>query len=162
MIFLTVGSEFPFDRLVRAVDYIIDSGKFSKQVFAQVGNSRYKPRHMSWETIMERGDYIQRLKDSDGVIAHAGMGTILACLELQKPLLVMPRQAKFGEVVNDHQLGTAFRFEEMGQILVAQNETELEQHIGRLLKFRPRVRQEGTQMIINCVREFLDKLEVSK
>ena len=43
MIFLTVGTQFSFDRLVIAIDRIIDDGLISEPVFAQIGESSYKP-----------------------------------------------------------------------------------------------------------------------
>ena len=50
------------------------------------------------------------------IVAHAGMGTILTALEIGKPLLVMPRRAALGEHRNDHQLATARRFADLGEL----------------------------------------------
>jgi len=53
MIFLTVGTQFPFDRLVRAVDSIIDKGLISETLFAQIGESSYKPRNFESAACLE-------------------------------------------------------------------------------------------------------------
>jgi UDP-N-acetylglucosamine transferase subunit ALG13 len=45
MIFLTVGTQFPFDRLVRAVDEAFDNGAIDEEVFAQIGETSYRPRN---------------------------------------------------------------------------------------------------------------------
>ena len=37
MIFLTVGTLFPFDRLVNAVDKAVANGLITEDVFAQIG-----------------------------------------------------------------------------------------------------------------------------
>ena len=46
-------------------------------------------------------------------------------LDHGKPLLVMPRRRKYKEVVNDHQAALADKFEALGHILVARDETQL-------------------------------------
>ena len=46
MIFVTIGSMFPFDRLIRVMDdWTARSGR--KDVLAQIGNGGYVPQHMS-------------------------------------------------------------------------------------------------------------------
>ncbi len=92
---------------------------FGQEVFAQIGRGSYRPRNMDWVADLERDSFDERLRQSEAVISHAGMGTIIKCLDLQKPLLVVPRRKQFGEHVNDHQLGTARTFESLGDILVA-------------------------------------------
>jgi UDP-N-acetylglucosamine--N-acetylmuramyl-(pentapeptide) pyrophosphoryl-undecaprenol N-acetylglucosamine transferase len=63
------------------------------------------------------------LAKADLVVAHAGTGTALSCLEVgQKPLLV-PRSARHGEHVDDHQHQTARYLAERGLATVAAVET---------------------------------------
>ena len=155
MIFLTVGSEFPFDRLVRAVDDLADGEAFGEEVFAQIGRGSYVPRHMDWVANLKRESFDERLRQSRAVISHAGMGTIIKCMELQKPLLVVPRRKQFGEHVNDHQVGTARNFESLGDILVAYETDSLPARLRELCDFRPPSRRQGPQEVIRCVREFL-------
>ena len=49
----------------------------------------------------------------------------LSALELGKPVIVLPRQARHGEHRNDHQLATAAKFGSRGMVQVAQDETHL-------------------------------------
>ena len=107
MIFLTVGTQFPFDRLVKAVDDAAGKGAAGDEVFAQTGGGTYRPRNMKYVEKMERGEFAECVAKARAIIGHAGMGTILVAVEAGKPLLVMPRRAEFGEIVNDHQLATA-------------------------------------------------------
>jgi len=109
MIFLTVGTQFPFDRLVRAVDDIIEEGLISEALFAQIGESSYKPRNFESVACLEKGIYDDYVKQASSIIGHAGMGTINMALYNHKPLLVMPRLKRYNEVVNDHQLAVARR-----------------------------------------------------
>jgi UDP-N-acetylglucosamine transferase subunit ALG13 len=57
--------------------------------------------------------------EAAGIIAHAGMGTVLCALELGKPLLIVPRRASLGEHRNEHQMATARRLAELGSVSVA-------------------------------------------
>lgn len=69
------------------------------------------------------------------------MDRITMILDHDKPLLVMPRLRKYGEVVNDHQLTIARRFEELGHLLVAYQEEDLPRKAGELKHFVPKKRE---------------------
>lgn len=124
MIFVTVGHQMPFDRMVRAIDqWAMTNGR--DDVFAQIGTTAYVPEHIQWSARVDPMEFRQRIKDADVVVAHAGMGTILTAFELGTPILVMPRKGSLHETRNDHQIATAERFLEMGRLSVAMDETEL-------------------------------------
>lgn len=105
MIFLTVGTQLPFDRLVAAVDDW--AGASRARVFAQTGAGKYRPRHC------EHADYLapaladDLFRKADLIVSHAGMGSILTALKYQKRILILPRRASLGEHRNEHQLATA-------------------------------------------------------
>jgi UDP-N-acetylglucosamine transferase subunit ALG13 len=117
MIFVTVGEQLPFDRLISAVDDWAATSM--EEVYAQIGNSQLKPNVIQYKKHLDPLEFKQAFLAADVIIAHAGMGTIITAIELGKPLLVMPRQACFGEHRNDHQLATAKRFLQQGYISVA-------------------------------------------
>lgn len=118
MILVTVGSMFPFDRLIRAVDEI--AGRTGPQAFfAQIGDGRYEPVHMPFVRFLPREEFARLLAEAEMVLSHAGVGTIVDTLKFRKPLLVLPRRERLGEHVNDHQQGTARRFEALNHVLVA-------------------------------------------
>ncbi|MHC4774842.1 MAG: glycosyltransferase [Planctomycetota bacterium] len=124
MIFVTVGAQMPFDRLMRSVDAWAAT-RGGNDVFAQIGDTTWRPGHMQWTAILKPCDFRQRLYEADVVVTHAGMGTILTALEFGKPVVVMPRRGDLAETRNDHQLGTAAAFAEAGLVSVAWNEREL-------------------------------------
>jgi UDP-N-acetylglucosamine transferase subunit ALG13 len=108
MIFATVGTQLPFDRLIRALDDWAGAHR-DIEVFAQTGRGDYKPRHMEWSHDLHPREFRCRLEACDAVVAHAGMGTIISAVELGKHVIVMPRRAELGEHRNDHQLATVAR-----------------------------------------------------
>lgn len=105
MIFATVGSQTPFDRLVRALDAWCARGQ--AQVLAQIGAGGYEPRHMRWLRMCTPAEFRDHCRAAELIVAHAGMGSVLTALEFGKPLLLVPRRGDLGETRNDHQLATA-------------------------------------------------------
>src|ERR671918_56534 len=85
VIFVTVGSDEPFDRLIQAVDNW--AGQVGRQdVFAQIGRSRVRPRYIESTAFLDPPTFGVRLRSADVVVSHAGMGTILTALSYTKPL----------------------------------------------------------------------------
>lgn len=136
MIFVTVGHQTPFDRLVKSVDQWASSHP-EVEVFAQIGDGVYEPRHFTFSRWLEPAEFRRHLTDASAVVAHAGTGTILQVLLLEKPLLVMPRRASFQETRNDHQLGTAEHFAAEGLLLSAGNDDELFTQLDNLPDWQP-------------------------
>ena len=160
MIFVTVGDQLPFDRLVRIVDeWAVTSGK---EVFAQIGRTDWKPMHIAYKNFLTPEEFKVKLITSEAVIAHAGMGTIISALELGKPVLVMPRQADLGEVRNDHQHSTACRFLALNYISVAFDEAELKDKLDSLAKLVGHwkeggaVRPKPSHLLIKTIRDFIE------
>ena len=155
MIFLTVGTQFPFDRLVIAVDSGFNKALFDEGIFAQIGKSSYRPRNFESVVSLEKKVFDKYLKEASCIISHAGMGTIMMALDYEKPLLVMPRLTKYGEVVNDHQVAIARKFSELGYILVAYETKELSGKIKELMRFVPKKRCTQTDAIVARISQFL-------
>ena len=106
MIFVTVGSLYPFDRLVEACDQLAAASP-DQQWIAQIHEGSYEPTHMQFERYMDKASFDAAMADAEVIVSHAGMGTINGALALGKPLLVVPRRKAHGEHVNDHQVSGA-------------------------------------------------------
>ena len=139
MIFVTVGFQMPFDRLIRAVDEWAGATA-RRDVFAQTGDGEYRVRHIEAAPWLEPPAFRERLEQADAIVSHAGMGTILLALELGKPLLVLPRRAHLGETRSDHQVATAHELVARGWLLAAQDESELPARLAELAHFAPGAR----------------------
>jgi UDP-N-acetylglucosamine transferase subunit ALG13 len=55
-------------------------------------------------SLVQREVLLSKMRDADAIVCHAGSGTIRDALELGFRPIVVPRLARFGEHVNDHQL----------------------------------------------------------
>ena len=156
MIFVTVGTQLPFDRLIRAV-YAWAAQHPTIEIFAQVGPTRDRPQHIRFAPFITPREFDDYYAQATAVVAHAGMGTILTALEQGKPLLVMPRRADLGEHRNDHQLATVKRFQALGKIHVAFDEAELTTRLDHLAEIRPadRITPTASPGLITALKQFI-------
>jgi UDP-N-acetylglucosamine transferase subunit ALG13 len=154
MIFVTVGAQMPFDRLVLAVDaWAAVHG--ARDVFAQIGPGGREPPHLEWTRFIEPDEFRRRMTESDAVVSHAGMGTILTALEFGKPIVVMPRRGDLHETRNDHQVATAETFEKLGRVHVAHDEPELARWLDHVTELRPveLIAHSASPKLIGALRE---------
>lgn len=158
MIFLTVGTQFPFDRLVKEVDNAMDRGLVGDEIFAQIGQSSYQPRNFPAVSSLDKHAFDDKFRQASAIISHAGMGSITMAMEYQKPMLVMPRCKKFHEVVNDHQISIAKEYEKSGYILVAYTEDELADKLAELKTFVPKKRVTQPEAVARRIKDYLNSL----
>lgn len=105
MIFVTVGThEQPFDRLVRYMDHRKERGKIGEDVVMQIGFGTYEPKYCTWERLISYEKMHSYTADARIVITHGGPASFLMPLQMGKVPIVVPRQARFHEHVNDHQV----------------------------------------------------------
>jgi len=96
LIFATVGSsKTPFDRLVKAVDGL--ASIISEQVIVQLGASNYQPRAASYFKYCDSEKIASFIKEANIVISHAGFGIIADCIRMNKRLILIPREQRFGD-----------------------------------------------------------------
>lgn len=132
MIFVTVGTQLPFDRLVHTVDQWAGT-QGREDVFAQTGDTTHPPRFIEHVPHLEPATFQSYFDEASVIVSHAGIGTILSALELGKPLLIVPRRAELGEHRNDHQLATAERFSNVARnVIVAYHESDIERELERI------------------------------
>lgn len=158
MIFVTVGTDMAFNRLVHVVDeWAFDNGR--QDVFAQIGETDWQPRHIAWSKFLQPPEFARRFSEADAVVAHAGMGTILTALHLGKPILVMPRLASLGEQRNEHQLATAKHLSRLGKINVAVDESELRIRLDDMSQLCPRdqIGAYASDLLIGTLQNFIER-----
>ena len=157
MIFVTVGTELPFNRLVLQVnEWAQKAGR--TDVFAQIGEGAIRPSHVKWRYFLEPQEFQRCFAEAHVIIAHAGMGTILTALNAGKPILVLPRRLHLGEHRSDHQLATAQHLRDMGQIHVAFNDEELRAALDAIdeLSGCEKIAPYASQELVGTVRAFID------
>lgn len=117
MIFVTVGTQLPFERLLDAMDAIAADSR--EEIVAQTGSGQGRWSHLRSETQLHPDTFAEYFRAARIVVAHAGIGSILSAKRFGKPLVILPRRAALGEHRNDHQMATAKQVENIAGIHVA-------------------------------------------
>lgn len=146
MIFVSLGTQDkPFNRII---DYVISLKENlkeikSEKIIIQLGQTKLLKsdieRIESLENIiiydMLKPEKMKDIiKDADIIITHAGVGTIMECLERNKEIIVVPRKVENLEHVNNHQEEIAYEMEKQGFLTKVDTYEELENKIIMLLK----------------------------
>jgi UDP-N-acetylglucosamine transferase subunit ALG13 len=160
VIFLTVGSQLRFDRLTAAVDDWA-ARQPGVAVFGQVGDTDEPPVNFASVATMSPEEYQRRFAEADLIVAHAGMGTIIAALESGKPMLMLPRLASLRESRNDNQVGTARHFSKFGLFEVVESESDIPARLDHMLANLVSYRRAGdefgvTDRLIEAIRTFVN------
>lgn len=126
MIFLTIGSHEPFDRLVRALDVWAGQTGQGARVFGQItARAGHIPQHFEHVATLDPADYAARCAKAELIVSHVGMGTILTALQTGTPALLLPRKGALGETRNDHQIATAKKFIDRPGLSIVMEEADL-------------------------------------
>ena len=123
MIFLTIGTQLPFNRLVHALDDL--APVLPRNIFGQIGQSDYSPVNIEWSAFLKPADFDLKFRAASVIVSHAGVGTILSAQKHRKPLIIVPRLARYGEHRNDHQMATANQVKGKRGVYVANDIDEL-------------------------------------
>ncbi len=154
MILVTVGTQLPFDRLIRIVDKIAPT--LGQTVFAQTGPGSYVPQNIDWQAMVKPVDFAEILDRATLIVAHAGVGSVLMAQQHRKPIIVFPRHASLGEHRNEHQLATIVALENRPGIYVARTKEVLIDLLGQKLDAPDdtAVRPDRT-LLINRIQAFI-------
>lgn len=105
MIFVTVGThEQQFDRLIKKIDELKRDGIIEDEVVMQIGYSTYEPQYCEWKKLLTYNEMNEMYEKADIIITHGGPASFMKALELKKIPIVVPRQVKYAEHINDHQV----------------------------------------------------------
>jgi beta-1,4-N-acetylglucosaminyltransferase len=118
--FVSVGNAIqPFNRLTEGVLKI--AFKLPQPVFVQHGNTPF-PQDVGCITkpFIEMGEFSQCVAQADLLILHAGAGSVIHAVRAGKVPVVMPRRAKYGEHVDDHQVEFARALAGAGKVIMVE------------------------------------------
>ncbi len=156
MIFITLGSQkFQFNRLLREVDRLVENGIITDKVFAQIGNSDYEPKYYEYDRFLNREEFSKRQQECDIVITHGGTGAIIGALKKGKKVIAVPRLAKYGEHVDDHQLQLLHQFDEMHLIEACYDIADLANAYNKLSVTEYRHYISNTRAVIETIDKYI-------
>lgn len=159
MILITLGSQrFQFNRLLIAVDDLIERGVIDEEVFAQTGYSDYQPKHYPYKPFLDREEYAFWENRCSTLITHGGTGAIVGAVKKGKKVIAVPRLAKYGEHVDDHQLEIIHQFGAQNLICGLGDCTELEQALTFVKNHQFGTYVSNTASIIGSIERFIDAI----
>ncbi|MEP3421316.1 MAG: glycosyltransferase [Erythrobacter sp.] len=123
MILVTVGMQLGFDRLIEAMDDLAPT--LGTQIIAQTGKGSFQPRNMEARTKIGPAEFERLVQDSDLIVSHAGIGTVLTAQRFSTPIVLFPRRFDHGEHRNDHQVATVNNLKGRSGLVVAMDVDEL-------------------------------------
>ena len=109
MIFVTIGTHpGQFDRLIRRIDEI--APQIKEKIIVQRGFTKYIPKNVeSFTFVPSLEPYYKKARL---VISHSATSLLEFVLFNKKPLITVPRQKRFDEHLNDHQVEFALFLQE--------------------------------------------------
>jgi len=149
-IFVTVGSTYPFDRLIKEIDTLGKNKSY--EIFAQIGETKFKPKNIEFEEFLEYEEIQNKINWADIVISHAGVGTIIDCISKNKKLILSPRLKKYKEAIDDHQVEIAKAFEKKYKIKYTLNEKNIVNLLNSTKKF---IRNKKQNVLVNSIKELM-------
>ena len=146
-----------FERLIAKIEEEVDKGKLT-DVIVQAGNTKYTSKKMKIFDFIPMNKFNKFLSETDLVITHGGVGTIINALEQNKKVIAVPRLSKYKEHVNDHQLEIVSEFDKLGYIIGCPDLDKLDECLEKVKKFKPKKYVSNNSKLIKIIEDYIDNL----
>ena len=157
MVLVLLGTQNnDFTRLLKAVQENIDNKVIEDEVVVQAGFTKFDSKDMKIFDFIDKEKLFELIDKADLIITHGGVGSIIASLKKGKKIIVVPRQKKYGEHVNNHQLQIAKKFEQDGYVKYALELNELGNIILDMKDFKPKKFENNKSNVVSIVENFID------
>ena len=158
MILVTLGTQDKnFVRLLEKIDQLINNGLIKDKVIVQAGFTKYNSENMEIFDLIPQDEFNDLMDKADIIITHGGVGNIISALEKNKKVIAVPRLAKYGEHINDHQTQIIAKFNALGYIIGLQDVDELDDAVKQIKKFKPKKFVHDNSKMLNLVSELIVK-----
>ena len=157
MIFVCTGTQvYQFDRLLKELDRLVENGEIKDKVFAQTGASTYLPKHYEYKPFLSVDEFKEYQAEASLIISHGGTGALIGASKLGKNIIAVPRLAKFGEHVDDHQLQIVEVLEKEGYVRAVRDMDKLGETIA-LAEIDPITKKYSRESkVIPIIDNFID------
>ena len=153
MIFVTVGTHpESFERLIRRIDEI--APKVKEKIIVQRGFTKYVPKNCeSFEFADSLEPYFKKARL---VISHSATSLLEFVLFNKKPLITVPRQKRYHEHLNDHQVEFAVFLEEKTGIKAVLDTNELSPQLLNTYKKVAIIKKENLHQLQGFFTKFFE------
>ncbi len=159
MILVQLGTQDkPFTRLVEEIDKLKQKKIIKDKVVVQLGYTKYESKNLETFDLIEVNKLNKLIEESDLIITHGGVGSILSCLKYDKKVIAVPRLAEYKEHNNDHQIQIVNEFAKTGYILKCDDPKDLEKVLKEVKSFKPKKYKSNTAIMVKMIEDFIDKI----
>lgn len=131
--FVSVGNALqPFSRLMEAVLRISD--QLPQPLIIQHGHTPLVSTACQARAFLSPAEFAKQIQNAQVLILHAGAGSVLHAVRAQRIPVILPRLARHGEHVNDHQLVFARQLAAAGRVELAEDLSTLWDSVVRASK----------------------------
>ena len=159
MILVLLGTQNnSFYRLLEEIEKNIKDGTINEEVIVQAGYTKFQSHKMRIIDLMSKEQLDEFQKESDLIITHGGVGSIISSIEKGKKVIAVPRMHQYDEHVNDHQKEIVEDFNNKGYIIGIEKVEDLKQAIIKAKDFKPKKYQQNNEKMLKIIEEFIDKV----
>jgi UDP-N-acetylglucosamine transferase subunit ALG13 len=164
LLLVTVGTDHhPFDRLIGWVEAWLVGRRRGVRCQMQTGTST-PPRSSlaQWDAYLSYEALGDAMTEAAAVVCHGGPGTILGVRQAGAVPIVVPRQHRLGEHVDDHQVAFARRLAAEGTVVLAESEVDLHRLLNQVAAdpaaFRAPFQSRGTAEAVRAFGQIVGDL----
>ncbi len=159
MVFVILGTQDKtFERLLEYIDKNVKLGNIKGEVVVQAGQTKYESKNMKILQLIPMAEFKKYIESCDYIITHGGVGSILDGLNASKKIIAVPRLAKYGEHVNDHQVQIIDEFASKGYILSCNDLDKLGDVISKLKDFKPKKYESNNKNFVKLLTDYIDQI----
>jgi UDP-N-acetylglucosamine transferase subunit ALG13 len=159
MIIVLLGT-FPtaFERPLIEIDRLCREGIINEKVIVQSGHTQFESEFLEMRPFIAPDELTELYKEARLVITQAGTGSLIKGMKLNKKIISIPRLAKYGEVVDDHQEEILLEFTKLNYILPWTEDIALETVLNNISDFEPSPYVSTKQKIIDYLEEYIGSI----
>lgn len=129
-----------------------------EEVIIQTGKIRYEIKNAKNFIFLSGEEFSKLYEDARLIVSHAGVGSIITALRYNKPLIIVPRMKKYGEVIDNHQIEIAGKIEKEEITTVSYDVRNLEKLIKSEQIYPIRGFNNDKTILIEKLRKYIIKL----
>ena len=156
MVFVTLGSQDKqFLRLVKEVDKLVKEKVITDNVIVQAGVTKLDTNRIKLLDYIDVSDFQKYMHESDYIIAHGGVGSILDAMKLGKKIIAVPRDPKYDEIANNHQYEIIEEFAKKRYIIGCKDVSDLRDAVLKVKKFKPNGYVSNNDNFVRVIDNFI-------